>query len=121
MIEVNKTYAAEYPFFRDKVNLCDEEGYYTEDTWRPGTKFVDGPDSCPENPYTIAVADAHGKMLLTVVDIHKPGRFPTRVFFTRQWQDPDGKKFGKGKLHIVTQQVFTRLLRGYRHEYELTR
>ena len=29
--------------------------------------------------------------LLTVVDIHKPGRFPTRVFYTRQWKDPTAK------------------------------
>lgn len=119
----NDTYIVNYPFCREKVTLPpdDENGYFYEtDTWRPGIKFVDGPDCCPENPYSIPVADAHGEMILTVIDTHKPGKFPTRVFFTRQWQDPDGKIFGKGKLHITTQQAFNRLLRGYRHEYALS-
>jgi len=109
-----------YPFCREKTSVIDEEGFAEIDTWRPGTKFIDGPDSCPENPYVESVADSHGKMILTVVDIHKPGKFPTRVFFTRQWQDPDGKVFGKGKLHITTKQAFTILLRGYRHGYDLS-
>jgi hypothetical protein len=124
VIEENKTYTVEYPFCRDKVSVPpdDEDGDFCEiDTWRPGTKYVDGPDACTEDTYVISVADAMGKMHLSVVSIHRPGKFPTRVFFTRQWQDPDGKTFGKGKLHVTTQQAFTRLLRGYRHEYELSR
>lgn len=121
MIEVDKTYTVDYPFCRDKAQICDEEGFAEIDTWRPGIKFVDGPKSCPENPYTVSVADAMGKQHFSVVSIHRPGKFPTRVFFTRQWQDPDGKIFGKGKLHVTTQQAFTRLLGGYRHEYTLSR
>lgn len=117
MIEENMTYSVEYPFCREKVQMWDEEGYAEIDTWRPGTKFMPGPESCPEDPYAISVADSMGKMHLTVISIHRPGKYPTRVFFTRQWEDPYGKQFGKGKLRVTTQQAFTRLLAGYRHEY----
>lgn len=58
-------------------------------------------------------------MVLTVIDHFKPGRFPARVFFTRRWVTPDGKEFGKGKLHIATIPAFKRRATAYMHEYEL--
>lgn len=111
---IGQLYEVEYPFVREKVSLFDGEGPYETESWRPGTiaKPI-APDD------VINVADAHGKMLLHVVDVHKPGRFPTRVFFTRRWQDPDGKEFGKGKLHIMTVPAFKRRLNGFMYEYEL--
>ena len=59
-----------------------------------------------------------GEMLLSVVSTHKPGKFPERIFYTRQWKDPEGKVFGKGALRVTTIGTFRRLLRGYRHKYE---
>lgn len=117
MIQENKTYAVEYPFCRDKVVLCDEEGSYTEDTWRPGTRQMN--DNNGEWSEHWTEADAMGKMLLSVVSIHRPGSYPARVFFTRQWEDPDGKVFGRKKLHIKAQSAFNRMLKGYRHEFTL--
>jgi len=84
-------------------------------TWRPGVEF-----DTDNQGNTSAAADGIGAAIFTVVDIHRPGKFPARVFFTRQWRDPDGKTFGKGKLHIMTAQAFKRRLRGYMHEYELS-
>lgn len=108
------TYPVRYPFVRETVSLCDEDGPYTVTSWRPGT--ISKPIA-PDD--AIAVADAHGEMLLDVVDVHKPGRFPTRVFFTRRWRDPDGKEFGKRGLHIMTVPAFWRRVRGFMYEYEM--
>lgn len=60
-------------------------------------------------------------MRLTVVSVHRPGRFPTRVFFTRQFVTPDGKAFGKSKLHIVTVEKFRRLSSRYQIDYTMRR
>ena len=51
--------------------------------------------------------------MFMVVAAFKPGRFPTRIFFTRSFTDPDGKTFGKGALRISTLDKFRRLTRGY--------
>lgn len=113
MVEENKIYTIEYPFCRDKANVWDEEGYGEIDTWRPGIRHVEDDEGLwPE-------ADAMGEMILSVVSIHRPGKFPTRIFYTRKWRTPDGKIFGKKKLLITTQQAFSRLLNGYRHKYDL--
>lgn len=45
--------------------------------------------------------------------------YQSRVFFTRQWTDPDGATFGKRGLHVVTIEKFRRLCRGYAHEFEM--
>jgi hypothetical protein len=58
-------------------------------------------------------------MILTVVETFKPGRFPTRVFYTRQFIDPDGKTFGKSRLHIVTLEKFRRISAKYRLPYDV--
>lgn len=113
-VEVGRTYTVEYPFCRDKATIPDDDGYSEIDTWRPGIRQEQKVFSGKSRHIT--VADAYGEMLLTVVDIHKPGKFPTRVFFTRQWKDPQGKVFGKSNLHIKTSQVFARMLKGYRHQ-----
>lgn len=117
VIQPGQTYSVRYPFVRTKADIPggdeDGDGFITIDTWKPGVEH--GNDGSGE---TYSWADGHGEMLLSVVDVHKPGKFPARVFFTRQWQDPDGKRFGKGKLHIMTSQAFKRRLRGYMHEYD---
>ena len=83
-------------------------------SWRPGVEWEQDDEYAAHG-----VAEALGEMLLTVVDIHKPGRFPTRVFYTRQWKDPNGKVFGKAGLRITTLDAFRRRLRGYMHEFWL--
>jgi hypothetical protein len=101
-----------YPFVRDTYQSFDADGVSEVDTWKPGVRFEDvGPEDCG------TIADGVGSASFTVVDIHKPGRFPTRVFFTRLFTNPDGKVFGKGKLHIVTLDKFRRLTRGYQHPF----
>lgn len=111
------TYVAPYPFTRERVTLPPDEddgGSCTIETWRPGC-MVD----TNERNNTEWAADDVGTMLLSVVSIHRPGKYPTRVFYTRQWRDPDGKVFGKPGLRMTTMQAFLRLCRGYRFDFWL--
>lgn len=110
--------SAEYPFVRttyDDMSECDaDNGPVEKPTWKPGVNFesngFDGTDAC---------ADAKGQVVYTVIAVFKPGSYPERVFYTRAWIDPDGKRFGKGNLRMTTKQNFRVMLRGYRHDYEL--
>lgn len=111
-LEIDKTYTVRYPFFRVTYNGQDEDGPYQEESWRPG---CDSDSNGVDDHYWFS--DGHGEMQLTVVCEFKPGRFPTRVFFTRKWQDPDGKVFGLPKLRMTTKTNFLKLLKGYRREY----
>lgn len=108
-----------FPFVRESVDVPDYDpegqGFATIISWKPGVRFED---------YTgygdvESVCDGEGFMVLTVVDTFKPGRFPTRVFYTRRWVDPDGKEFGKGKLHVTICSAFTRRATCYQHDYVL--
>jgi hypothetical protein len=103
-----------YPFTRTTYTDFDEEGPFEVASWKPRIEYVErGPED------TEAIAHGEGKVLLEVIDSHRPGKYPARVFFTRRWRDPDGKVFGNTALRIKTSQAFGRLTKGYRHEYRL--
>ena len=103
----------DYPFIRTKFETFDEDGSHFEKSWKPGVEIY-------ETPYgTSAIANGKGKMTMTIVDIIKPGRFPTRVFYTREFVAPDGKRFGKRGLKICTLEKFRRLARGYRFYFDV--
>jgi hypothetical protein len=106
------TFTIVYPFVRDTYSSFDEEGGCEVETWKPGIKYVQVSED-----HAAPVADAVGSATFTVVDTFKPGKFPRRVFFTRQFVNPDGHQFGKPKLHIVTLDKFRRLTRGYQHPF----
>jgi hypothetical protein len=106
----------EYPFVRSTYTEQDEEGMSEVACWKPGVEFV------PTGQYgedVDTVAHGVGKQRLTVISRHRPGKFPERVFYVRQWIDPDGKAFGKPKLRITTACAFTTLCRGYRYHFEV--
>lgn len=108
------TFVISYPFVREKLELLDEDGFHEVPTWNPGVRYeMSGPEDVE------AVADGSGEAIFNVIDVHKPGRYPTRVFYTRRWRTPDGKEFGKSRLHIATLEKFRRLIRGYQHEFVL--
>lgn len=111
-------YERPYPFSRDTYSAFDdgEDGGGMTDvsTWKVGPKNeADGAGDC------LSMADAFGTMVLTVVSVHKPGKYPTRVFFTRTWITPEGKPFGKTKCRMTTMPTFTTLTQGYRHAFVL--
>ena len=113
-LEAGQQYEVEFPFITDVYSEWDEEGEHQEETWRPGCRNI---DCAPDD--TELVADGVGEMLLTIVDVHKPGKYPERVFYTRKWRDPEGKEFGAGKLHITTTPTFKRRAAGYYHPYRV--
>ena len=115
-IKPGSVFRVPYPMRRGTFYLFDPQEGCSEDTetWIPGTREIDVyPDDSE------LVADAMGTMVVTVVSLHRPGTFTTRVFFVRTWIDPAGKPFGKKKLRIKGLAAFRRDLAGYRHEYRL--
>lgn len=121
-IAVGEVFEVPYPFVRDTYHGIeqDEEGEGWHEvalpSWKPGTRseYTGAPDGD-----TGSVADAMGAQILTVISLHRPGKYPERVFFTRQWRDPDGKVWGKTKLRITTRGAFSALCAGYRHSFDL--
>lgn len=110
-----------YPFsrvvFDDMTADVSGVGYTRSVTWKPG---ADGGYSYnPHSSNDYLLADGEGAMILTVVSVHQPGRYPTRVFFTRQWRDPDGRTFGKNKLHVVTAEKFRRISTRFGHDWKV--
>ncbi len=114
-IQAGQVFQFSYPFVRDVFSEMDEDGVSESPTWKPGARFVNTPTGG-----TDTLADGIGQQILTVIGSYKPGKYPLRIFYTRQWRDPSGKVFGKGSLRIKSQAAFTNLLSGYRHEFELT-
>lgn len=103
-------FTTSYPFVRSTYFDGDD----LIPTWRPGVRFELLPDEGEES-----VADGVGEMHLHVVSTHKPGRYPERVFYIRQWRDPDGHVFGSPSLKIASIHKFRRLTAGYAFPYRL--
>lgn len=112
--QAGDVFRVRYPFVRCKATICGEDGPEEIDSWRPGVSIeLWG----PEGDDTEIVANGEGEMVLTVIDVHKPGRFPTRVFYTRKFIRPDGASFGKGGLRMTTVEAFKRRAAGYQLAY----
>ncbi len=110
-IQPGEAFAVPYPFIR---GLYYEDDKPPTSTWQPGV----WPEMVREGEEEL-VADGVGEMHLHVVSTHKPGRYPERVFYVRQWQDPDGRVFGASVLRIATINKFRRLAAGYAFSYRL--
>lgn len=113
-LKIGQDYSCKYPFVRTKYRVYDDIDSFKEiESMRPGTEpVIYGDDTEYE-------ADGVGEMILHLVSIHKPGKYPTRVFYTRRWKDPDGKVWGKKELKVTTQGNFRQMLKGFRHVYDL--
>lgn len=109
-----------YPFVLDDYEDIDEEGPHTVKSWRPGVRyeqrtihFFGDVDVTSD-----AVCDGMGKQLIRVISTHKPGRFPMRVFYIRQWLTPTNRLFGKTNCRVASIAGFRNLIKGYRHEID---
>lgn len=121
---IGEVFRVPYPFVRGTFTdyTIDEDGVGAQElpTWSPGVRVENWHSPTGEDvPVHTAVADAMGAQTLTVVGVYRPGRFPTRVFYERQWVDPDGKVFGKRNCRVTTVPAFRRLAAGFRVEFEL--
>ncbi|KKM19361.1 hypothetical protein LCGC14_1656430 [marine sediment metagenome] len=113
---VGQTYQVKpYPFVRSEYETFIESGEHKESitTWRPGVDLSEA--SYEENGF----CHGEGAMMLTVVSIHKPGKYPTRIFYVRQWEAPDGTRFGKKGLQCKALAGFSLLRAGYRYAYDI--
>lgn len=110
-MEAGQTFEVACPFVREAYTGWDEEGSHTVLSWKPGVEWeVIGPEG-------EAGMRAHGlgKVRYTVISVHKlPYPYPARVFFTRKWVSPDGREFGKRRLHVLTLEAFRRRTMGYK-------
>jgi hypothetical protein len=113
--EIGSVHEFKHPFIREIHSEFDGEGIAEGLSWRPGVRMITrGPEtSDPE-------ADGIGTQILTVISVHKPGKYPERIFYTRRWRDPDGKEFGKGALRVRSAAQFSVLVAGYRHPVVLS-
>ena len=104
-----ETYTVECPFVRTTYTHFDVDGSEERPSWKPGIEWeLSAPDESE------AVADGIGSVLYTVVSLHPlPRPYSARVFFVREWIDPDGKRFGKKALRIMGIAAFRRRLNGY--------
>lgn len=112
-----------YPFVRYVADLYDKDdgGQYQTEGWRPGCAVETDENAFSYLPVKDYFAHGTGAMVLEVIATFKPGRFPERVFYTRRWVDPDGREFGKpNKLRVTTAAHFRSLLKGYRHDFEVS-
>jgi hypothetical protein len=116
---IGKVFIIPYPFKRAEYNPWYDLGAPAS-TWEPGTYYVPDPDNyAPDDPSVKLVCDGIGSQLLTVVLVVKPGKYPTRVFFTQKWISPDGNEFGKNKLRCAVIHHFRKKTQGYSLKYEL--
>lgn len=107
-----------YPFNFGPYTFWDEDGRHETKTWRPGPR-IEERFVPPDDVDADYIADGLGQQVLEIVSIHKPGKYPTRIFYTRKWRDPSGKIFGKNKLRIMSVSNFKRVAKGYRYGFEL--
>ncbi len=103
-----------YPFVLEVFSEPSSDGLADKLSWRPGIRYQDAGDLRPEG-----LADGTGWQIIQEIARIKPGRFPERVFYTREWITPDGKRFGKGGLRVAVASKFRRLTSGYAIEYRM--
>lgn len=86
-----------------------------------GTHFAPGTrmEVCRDTDDTIYVADSIGFMVLTEVQRIEPPGFAPRVLYVREWIGPDGQRFGRKTLRMMSATAFDKLAKGYRHPYWL--
>lgn len=116
-VEAGAVFVVPYPFCRTVYEHFDADGPVKIKSWQPGVRFEYGPNAYGDDPDTVEEYDGMGAQILTVVAVFKPGRFPTRVFYTRKWRAPNGHEFGKPALRIKVVSAFRTLIRGYRYQH----
>lgn len=123
-VEIGRTYEVRFPFKTEEYHPPIDEGPESggtfcmppsRPTWVPGWKA--GETYYGERNW----CEGWGAELRTVVSIHRPGKYPERVFYVRQWRDPDGRVFGKKGLRIVASRDFRTWATGRRYHRTFSR
>lgn len=110
--EAGAVFERDHPFTLVVENKGDPE--FETERWRPGAWDK---ETCGED--VKSYANAVGKVRFTVVSIHRPPGYPTRVFYTRQFFLPDGKSYASGSLKNSVISKFRRDVRAFPFAYEI--
>jgi hypothetical protein len=113
-IAAGAVFERDHPFSFVQERLSSDPADVIE-RWRPGaweTTLV-GPDDAR------AACHGIGKVKFTVVSVHSPPRYQTRVFFTRHFVDPEGGLYTPNKLHHRVLSHFKREIAGFAFKYEV--
>lgn len=79
--------------------------------WRPGCH-----DDTTNGSLT---CDGEGEMTLTVRGIAKPEGFHTRVFYTREFKNPDGHSWQSNGLRVASIGHFLKISKSYIKKYQI--
>lgn len=114
-IAIGEQYRVKYPFTLETFHIFDfvEGQPVPDERYRPGCSTEQHEDGGEGERF----ASGEGEMIMEVIDIHKPGKYPARVFYTRRYIDPEGNEFGSGRLQVATKSTFRRRAHGYYHDY----
>jgi hypothetical protein len=93
------------------VTMMDHQGHHYD--WKLGARCVDR----DEDDWA---CDGIGGIHIQEVGRYTPPGFGQRVFFTQQFEKPNGERVGKPKLKVIGAGAFTRHCRGYRYPFHLT-
>ena len=108
IVEPGATFRTPFPFLASKKQLFDEAGAREIISWRPGLEYEAQP---PEGGWSKSYCNGWGSRIIEIISLHKPGKYPERVFFTRRWQPPNGAEFGKSACRVTTLSTMRRWLR----------
>lgn len=101
-IEKGKTISVKYPFHVERRWIFNE----IEGKNQLRCTFV--PGLIKDEVYGVTV-HGFGYAEFNIVKIVSPGsRYPARVFYTTQYIDPTGKRFGKNKLRVAVKYILER-------------
>lgn len=112
-VDAGMVFEREHPFTLCVENRGDPE--FESERWRPGaweTKMI-APDDA------VALAHAIGRARFTVVSVHTPPGYPTRVFYKRQFFMPDGSAYRPGNLRNSILSKFRRDVAKFPFAYEV--
>jgi len=113
IFEPGQVFERPHPFTIVRENIGDPE--FETERWRPGAWDVTDED--PE--YASPLANGVGLVKYTVISVHKPPGYPTRVFFTRQFFLPDGSSYRGSRLKNCISSKFAKDIKGLPFHYEV--
>jgi hypothetical protein len=100
-----------YPDYEDPASGALFCAPKKQPTWVPG--WDGGADQYGEHQW----CDGWGLEVRAVVGVFRPGHYPERCFYTRSWQDPDGRVFGRKGLRVIPSRDFRSWARGSRYRF----
>ena len=114
-IDAGMVFERDHPFTLVVENKGDPD--CEMERWRPGAwnTEVDGPYGESLSYF----ANAVGRVRFSVVSVHTPPGYPTRVFYKRQFFRPDGTAYASGSLKNCIISKFRRDIKGFPINYEI--